>query len=412
MRKLITVLLCSLSCLGLSQTNKVDKKSDEGDKAVNRFIYETYFKRLYKYEPSIIQENKIETLTINAKRKTEGSPNSSKLKQKVLFRKDGRPKQMVEWYEHYPTPTITDYSYDSLGNLVEYRLRTSPGHPTGTGKLGREIEHLFFTYNKNQLTKTFSYSQRKGYDYLTLNYCDSLSFQLENKKVSIIRGNANDSKIIFKSKPRFIYPIYKKKVNEFVATDPALVAPVGQKSLWTQSCAYSNKTLIALQEITGLQCLNTDIVNVCKGVGVFWKTDSAVETPELIFDIKSLSTREDAIYVDTITKTIYVKTHFFISEPTSLENRNTSNETTQIYDYSLILRQTNEVRESSRGQREYIKDSTQTFFTYYDFGLVQRKVESSYYIRPRSDSGDLYIPEKKYYSVSTYEEETELKTWE
>ncbi|MFT7612591.1 MAG: hypothetical protein ACI9J3_001554 [Parvicellaceae bacterium] len=412
MRELITILFCCISYLGISKTNESEKQLDKANPEVQNFLYETYFKRLYKYEPSLIRENKIEILKITMNRNTPGVEDTSNLKQKVTFRKDGRPKQMVEWHEYYATPTIIDYSYDSLGNLVEYRHWTSVGYPSGTGKADREVERIFFNYHQNQLTNVFNYSQRNSNKYLTLNYCDSLSYQLENLKVTIIKGNGNHINIRYQSNPRFVYPINKNSIREFITEKPEpLVELPGQEILRNKDCPYSNKTLIMLQEITGRKCLPKEIINACNE-GLFWSMESTEDTLEVIFDRSSLSSQKNTVYIDTVGQEIFVKSHYSMSEPTSLENRITSTFTTQIYDYALILRQTNEIRESSRGIREYSKDSSQTYFTYFDFGLMQGKEQIHYYPIIPSDTGALDHPEKPYYRISTYREETRLVIWE
>jgi hypothetical protein len=400
MRELITILFCCISYLGISKTNESEKQLDKANPEVQNFLYETYFKRLYKYEPSLIRENKIEILKIKMNRNTPGVDSISKLKQKVTFRKDGRPKQMVEWHEYYATPTIIDYSYDSLGNLVEYRHWTSVGYPSGTGKADREVERIFFNYHQNQLTNVFNYAQRNDNKYLTLNYCDSLSYHLENSKVKIIKGNGNHVNTRYKSKPSFIYPINKYGVKEFIASQSKV-----------KECLYTNKTLRILQNITKLECLPKDIANFCKGE-LLWKMEPTNDTLEVIFDRSSLSSQKNTVYIDTVGREIFVKSHFSMSEPTSLENRITSTFTTQIYDYALVLRQTNEISESSRGIREYSKDSSQTYFTYFDFGLMQGKEQIHYYPIIPSDTVALDHPEKPYYRISTYREETQLVIWE
>jgi len=406
MRNLITITLLLISASLISQSNEANAKT------VKQFLHETYFERLYTYEPVLMHRNFISSIKTTMSRYAKGADSTSKLKRQVTFRRDGRTKQLVEWYEYYQSPSITDFKYDGIGNLIEYRRWTSAGYPNGFGKADKEVERIFFQYDKNRLSHVFSYSQRNGQEYLTLNYCDSLSYQLNNSKVSIIRGNGNHEIHRYYLKPHFIYPVNKSYVNEFINDQTELLVELpGQKILKNDECPYSNQILITLQEITGIQCLPKNIVTASKG-GLFWSMEPPKDTMEVIFGDTNLQSQDNTIYIDTMGQKIYVKSHFFMSEPTSLENRNTSTFTTQIYDYDLILRETREIRESSRGVREYRKDSSKTSFEYFVFGLPKRKTENHYYFVPANDTGPLDGPEIGYYRSSVYEEVSEVEHWE
>jgi hypothetical protein len=165
---------------------------------LSRQLYEHYFKGLYKYEPAMVRENNISSLEVFASEMLGDEVIYQGKKEWVDFRKDGRPIQQITWDVYHRDSIITDFSYDSLGNLVEFRQwipKRSNMDPL------RELEHAFFQYEVGYLIKVFSYSMKNGDNYSTLNYCDSLNYSADKQKVSILHGNANGTKVIFQKTP-------------------------------------------------------------------------------------------------------------------------------------------------------------------------------------------------------------------
>ena len=398
MKNIIAIIFSALSCLCFAQTINSDWKTIDADKPLNRILYEQYFKSLYHYEPSIIRENNIAYLEVKSNRKIGDSLVFSRINQKASFREDGRPIHVVEWNEYPQDSMFKDYSYDSLGNLIEYRYWFPKEGIYGKKEIG-EISHLIFHYTDNLLTKVFGYSNSNGSNNSTLYLYDTLSYNLIEQKVSIFHGNAN----------KIIHYAFNEKESINKSTD--------KESIWETDCVYYNPALNELQRLTGKQCFNRDIINLFNGVSLGpLGFEPITKIQAMTFDTLNFFKDNNAVFVDTLNQKIYIKQNFTTMQPTSLEDRITNTQSIQTYDYLLRLIQTESVRESSRGQREYSKDSSQTFYTYFNFGILQRKLEF-HYIKTKyhtnlhiTTSGKPELGEKEYFEFIN-EEETTIKTW-
>lgn len=421
MRIIATIFLLTLIAHGYSQTEI--KKPIELNQPLNRFLYERYFRNLYKYEPYLIRENRIAYLEVRRTEKIGDSVIFSKVTEKVFFRKDGRPSQVITgWDDNYQDSACTDYSYDSLGNLVEYRqwYRNKYNKETEVVK-----EHLVFQYMNEQLTKVFRYSTSNGSGYLSLNFCDSLSYDLNEHRLSIVPCTPPWPVIVYGQKPQFNYTVDPNTISTYNFIEAENIdKPVDDENVWRKTdCVYYDPVLLELQSLTGKKCLNQDIVNACNGVcsgisglSTFYHFEQTNELPKLTFNSAIFYKKENVIFVDTVVQFIYVKQKFTTVKPTSLEDLVTTTSLIQLYDYSMRLMHVESVREHGRGP-EHGKDSTETFYTFYSSGLMQKKVEVHYYknqytITYGQSSGESSVQSMDYSPGMIYEEEIEIKTWE
>jgi hypothetical protein len=375
-------------------------------KPLDRILYERYFKRLYKYEPAVIRENNISYLEVVSKQKIGDSLISTGLNHKIEFRKDGRPIQMTEWFDYHRDSLISDFSYDSLGNLLECHIWKPTFNYRNGEMIKKDKSRNIFKYNNLSLYIVLNYDNNYSNRDLTLRSCDSLSYNIQNQKVSIFHGNSKRSIIIYKSNPTFIYPIHSDNTEYFEwITNRENEKPVDKESEWKLNCNYSKSVLKDLQKITGENCINRLLVSSVRGGGVnIFSTGIQPEITSLEFIKENMISDNNIIYVDTLQKLISVKQSFFISEPTSLENRNTSTNSIKTYDFAMRLVKIESVSQSSRGQFESSRDSSETYFTYYDFGLMKLKQEIHYNI---NHNGNQFNNEKSWIK----EEETVIKRW-
>jgi hypothetical protein len=414
MIKIITFIFCLNCCASFANYNSIDKNSVIINKTIDRFLYEMYFKHLYKYEPSVIRENKISNLVLKETKKIGDSIISSELKHKIEFRKNGRPKQMTEWFDYQKYALISDYSYDSLGNLIEYHIWSSTHNFRDDKKIKKSKTRYFFEYENGLLNKVIHYENNFNNRQLTLRSCDSLSCKIEEKKITIFHGNSDKLTIEFTLKPTFIYPTQTASIENFVFTESKDTNKYTDKeSLWEIDCKYSNLVLIELQSLTNNLCLNNTIVNACKGSSSFFSSDPKDLAVEIRYGEKKEIMSSDVISVDTIKKQIYIKQNYMISEPTSLENRNTISNSLLTFDYSLNLIKNEAIIEKSRGEHEYSKDSIETYFTYFNFDMLQRKV-TLHYNQNLNNYWGIYSKDNKQgkdFQARVVEEETEIETY-
>lgn len=346
------LLFCLTAFAGFSQTT-------------DRYLYEYYFKQLYRYEPAMMRENKIDSLEVVSFQKRGDEETDQGRKEQLSFREDGRPIRQINRADYGKDSTVSDYSYDRLGNLVEFR-RWIPKHISY--QEDRVLERQFYQYENNQLVKVFSYAMVDGNNYLTLRFCDSLSYSQDLQKVTIMHGNADGSKVIFNKTPKFSYPFKAQNNTIFTATEKNRSdKPVDKESSWSVSCTYPNPELKEIQSRIKTSCLNPVFIQAFQGSG------ARLTYNRKVFDEKSTS-----CFIDTLEQRLFVKSDMYFRLPTSLEDRETKTLSTDRYNFQMQLLISESVRESSRGQREHSRDSSQTFYFYFDFGLLQRKLQYHY----------------------------------
>lgn len=405
MAKFILILLTLFTIKSNANALPLNKSEINLNKPLDRFLYETYFKQLFKYEPAMIRENHISHLKVISKQKIGDSLISSSVNHKILFRQDGRPMQMVEWSTYYHDSLITDYSYDSLNNLIECNV-WSPSHKYAmNGKLIKSRSQ--FIYQGRKLFKVLNFYNPNGGNNLQLNRYDSLSSSLFESKITIFYGALAKANVIVNPNSHKL-PLVKFnrfQVYNFVESNEKYF---DDESFWAVECTFMDTTLIKLQKLTGNLCFSNYEVNVIKNNGnIFspFENENLPIHPKLNQNMVKIGKQ---LYIDTSEQRIYKYQNFFYSEPTSLENRNTSTNSVSIYNYAMRLLKVESVRESSRGQYEYGKDSSETYFSYFDFGLLQLKQEFHY----NTNRFGNQLNNEKNENVWIKEEETVIKRWD
>lgn len=375
------------------------------DKPLNRFLYERYFKQLFKYEPALIRENKISHLEVVSRQKIGDSLISSTVNYKISFRKDGRPIQMVEKNDYYGDSLITDYTYDSLDNLIECNVWKPEYFYDTAPRLVKS--RSCFIYRGRNLLKVISFYNPTDSYYLKLNRFDSISTSLFESKFTIYYGQLTNSNIVVAANS---VSLPKVKFNQFQKYNFIESSEMyfDDESRWDVECTFSDSILLKLQSITGKLCYSKAELRLIRRYGNFFNSNDIKEITINQFIDHDLFEVDTQLFVDTMEQKIYRYQNSFMSEPTSLENRNTSTNSVSIYDYTMCLVKVESVSERSRGQHEYNRDSSETTFTYFDFGLMKLKREVHYDVNRFRNEMD----EHRNRRVWIIEEETVINKWE
>lgn len=358
----------------------------------------------------MIRENNINSLEVFASEKQGDEVTYQGKKEWVDFRKDGQPIQQITWDVYHRDSIITDYSYDSLGNLIEYFHWIPKRSRYEELKV---LEQVFFQYEAGKLIKVLSYSMKNGDNYSTLNYCDSLSYSLDKQKVRILHGNANGTNVVYQKNPRFIYPFNTKIQIDLVATEQEqLDKPIDNEDSWSTPCNFINPDLKKIQSRIKNKCLNRGIIT---SYGF-----ERISTPKVTFERSVFDSLTEVFFVDTLNQWLFIKSNSFFSQPTSLEDRITHTRSIDRYNFQMQLLISESIRETSRGQREYSHDNSQTFYTYFEFGLLRRKLEYHYpnylprgFVQVHSDQkNESDQPVFETEPILILEEKTVIKKWD
>lgn len=336
---------------------------------INRQLYERYFKQLYTYEPAMVRENNIDSLEVFYSKKWGDETWLQGKKESISFREDGRPIQRITWEIYDRDSVMEHYRYDSLGNLVEYRQWIPKGINEREDKV---LRNQFYQYRDNLLINVFCYSMINGNNYLTLRFCDSLSYSADFQKITITHGGADGSEVIFNKIPQFSYPVKARNNTVFIATEKARPdKPVDKEIFWSAPCNYSVPELKEIQSRMKTPCLNPLVVQS------FYMLQSKKDL-KVTYDRAVLGLSVNAFFIDTLEQRLFVKNSRYSRQPTSLEDRETRTISTDRYNFQMQLLISESIEERSRGKREYSVDSSQTIYTYFNFGLLQRKLEYIY----------------------------------
>lgn len=341
--------------------------------SLERQLYTTYFKSLYLYEPAVIRKQKIESLTILSSEFRKDSMTFSALKEKAVFRKDGRPISHVVYTDFHRDSILYDYRYDSLGNLVEFKK----WKPKNRWEKNDNVEqHFFFKYAQNRLEQVFSFYMNHDMQVEMMQRCDSLKYETDQEHVTIFTGNEKGFKIGLFKELRFIYPLNLRATHVLYSpASKALSPPVDDENLWNNSGEYGNENLKLIQKITGTKCIDNRIVQVAETIN-FCSKDSLNSV--LLKGTKIMSyVMEDSgtLIIDTLIKELIIKSDLLSIQPTSMEDRVSRTISHQYFNYDMRLLRIETSQESSRGMREHFLDSSTVSFTYFDFGLIQMKQE-------------------------------------
>lgn len=342
-----------------------------------RQVYLHYFKPLFAYVPALIRENKVQSLSTHVSETRNNTVEFEGIKERIEFREDGRPTLYTAKDPSYGDSIYKVYTYDSIGNLIEYNSWSSS---TRKSSANRNLGHHFFIYEGNRLKKAFYYNARyNGDNNLVLIQCDSLIYNDKKQTIVIRSGSAGDKIIPFNGSPTTFHSNLKIHEQTFPFNESAAnEKPVDKEQLWAESIVYSQKELKNLQRITKCTDLSAFVkMTGCNGVFI----DSAqIMAEKKLFPERNygLFNESCVLNIDTIRQSVYCKTSTGGIEPTSLEDRVHSTVSLHIFDYRLRLLQTESIYESSRGSYERSRDSSITIYTYYPFGLLARKQEFHY----------------------------------
>ncbi len=387
-------------------------------RSIERLNYERYFKHYYRYSPSLIRANNISSLQIWSKHFWEDSLTMSYCKQKISYHKNGYPIHMVEYTDYGRDSTFTDYYYDSLGRLTHYHQWKS-ALSYGSGKhIPIDVMRIHYEYENDLLQKVFQYSKRYSSSYISLRQCDSISYELKDNyyKVSVHVGNGQNRNVLYPKKNKYIYPI--RNSNSFFASHVSLPhKPADDDSLWSEPCIYRDSNLITIQNILGGTCLSRDLELRVKGQNgfLFSGTLESFEKPGKLTYAKDEFESDCSILIDTNENLIKVKSESIMSEPTSLENRITHDQSLYQFNFKTQLIRKESTVSSSRGERESNTYKTTHTYNYFDFGLVKEKIERRYQLFLPNQSTTIVLDRDKLEfeekESSRYEERMEVVYW-
>lgn len=345
--------------------------------SLERQIYAYYFKQFFAYEPAMIRENAITSISVHESQIRDSKVVYQRVKERITFRDDGRPILHVSVDPGYGDSIYKAYTYDEKGNLTAYRNWSAASHKA---KTHRDLAQTHFMYEGNRLIKVF-YSYSDSYSNNTyLHHCDSLIYNDKNQTITVLQEYAIGKMIPYE---KLSYAFSKKNSNpkETVTYNEVYSPnkPVDKEALWATAINYTQKELKNLQRIT--QC--TDLSNLLKVTacqGSFSDSslvvNNGLQTTDEPYAYLNYTTCHLAI--DSIARKVYCNTFSGGMQPTSLEDRVFSTHDRHTFDYTMRLLQTERLFESSRGSYERHKDSSITYYAYYENGLLERKLELHY----------------------------------
>lgn len=345
--------------------------------SLERQIYANYFRHYFTYEPAMIRENAIASITVHESQTRDSKVEYQRVKERITFREDGRPILHVNADPGYGDSIYKAYTYDEKGNLTAYRNWSAASY---NAKVHRDLAQTYFEYEGNRLKKVF-YSYSEGYsNNAYLHHCDSLIYNDNNQTIVLLQEYAIGKMIPF---DKLSYAFSKKNANpkETFNYDEVYSPnkPVDKEALWATEINYTQKELKNLQRIT--QCNDlSNLLKVTACQGSFSDSslvvNNGLQTTDEPYAYLNYTTCHLAI--DSIARKVYCNTFSGGMQPTSLEDRVFSTRDRHTFDYTMRLLQTERLYESSRGSHEQHKDSSITYYAYYENGLLERKLELHY----------------------------------
>jgi hypothetical protein len=322
--------------------------------SIERQLYVRYFKTLYPYEPAIVRDQQMEEISEWQTHRWQRDTLTKRTKF-AQFRPDGRPTFYTLKQPFGGDSLIFSFRYDSLNNLVEYKL-WSPHYVTSKGQ--KYFAHNVYRYDGNRLktVQLYAYSERWSMERLI--QTDSLVYASDEKSVTI-----HSEKKMVVLKPEETLGESAKAID--------------RESDWKQPCKSTDAVLQPIQRFFQVDCLSDFIQYSGKQQSIFYEGEidhggSLVYTES---EFKQLST---GYFLDTLKKELFTKSLTSIIEPTSLEDRHTKTKTVYHFSPDLRLDYTIAICETSRGDHEYVIDSIQTFYAYTSFGWQKQRMEYHY----------------------------------
>lgn len=322
--------------------------------SIERQLYVRYFKSLYPYEPAVVREQQMEEVS---EWRTDQWQHDTLTKRTKFaqFRPDGRPTFYTLKQPYGGDSLIYTFQYDSLNNLVEYKL-WSPHYVTYQGT--KYFAHNVYRYDGNRLKTVQLYAYSESWSMEGLIQTDSLVYANDMKSVTIHTGK---NTVVLKSEVTL-------GANEKL---------IDRETDWKQPCKPNDAVLQPIQRFYQVECISDIIQHSGKHYTIFYEgeIDRGGRLVYTESEFKQLST---GYFLDTLKKELFTKSLTSIIEPTSLEDRHTKTKTVYHFSPDLRLDYTIAICETSRGTYEYRMDSIQTFYAYTLFGWQQQRMEYHY----------------------------------
>ena len=322
--------------------------------SIERQLYVRYFKSLYPYEPAVVREQQMEEVS---EWRTDQWQHDTLTKRTKFaqFRPDGRPTFYTLKQPYGGDSLIYTFQYDSLNNLVEYKL-WSPHYVTYQGT--KYFAHNVYRYDGNRLKTVQLYAYSESWSMEGLIQTDSLVYANDMKSVTIHTGK---NTVVLKSEVTL-------GANEML---------IDRETDWKQPCKPNDAVLQPIQRFYQVECISDIIQHSGKHYTIFYEgeIDRGGRLVYTESEFKQLST---GYFLDTLKKELFTKSLTSIIEPTSLEDRHTKTKTVYHFSPDLRLDYTIAICETSRGTYEYRMDSIQTFYAYTLFGWQQQRMEYHY----------------------------------
>lgn len=322
--------------------------------SIERQLYVRYFKSLYPYEPAVVRDQQMEEVSEWRTNQWQHDTLTKRTKF-AQFRSDGRPTLYTVKQPYGGDSLIFSFRYDSLNNLVEYKL-WSPHYVTYHGT--KYFAHNVYRYDGNRLKTVQMYAYNESWSMERLIQTDSLVYTNDEKSVTIHSGK---NTVVLKTE---VASGEKEKV-------------IDRETDWKQPCKSIDAVLQPIQRIFQVDCLSDFIQQSGEQNTIFYE-EEVDHGGRLVFtesEFKQLST---GYFLDTLKKELFTKSLISIIEPTSLEDRHTTTKSVSYFSPDLRLDYTIAICETSRGTYEYRIDSIQTFYAYTLFGWQQQRMEYHY----------------------------------
>jgi hypothetical protein len=359
--KSILALLCLIPALSFSQS-------------LERQIYQHYFERIFRYEPSFIRENKISGVVTRKIEMIGDSVVYNEIEDSMTFRRDGRPILQYTWSNTHQLCTMTGFFYDSLGNLLSYSPWLLCGKNADQGESAQEV----FVYDSCKLIKHYSVGvPYKQYEVRSLSdeamretnltfgkspealplivYSgDSIVYDGKEKKVTILHASYQELEIPYSSRslPSVSQKLIDYREILYSGQDNYGNKPLDKKAVWEKNkCDYREPVLQKICNVTGLKCLPTEFLTGCFGFqfrihdlenGTMRKTVDNADLVEFVSEADTSGFYRDSLDMRTIiridfqNKKIELQTAVIFYPQTSV-SRVTYYRTIYHYDFSLRL---------------------------------------------------------------------------
>lgn len=328
--------------------------------SIERQLYVRYFKSLYPYEPAMVREQQMEEVSEWRTDQWQHDTLTKRIKF-AQFRSDGRPTFYSLKQPYGGDSLIYTFQYDSLHNLVEYKL-WSPHNVTYQGP--KYFAHNVYRYDGNRLKTVQLYAYSESWSMERLIQTDSLVYANDMKNVTIHTGK---NTVVLKS---------DETLGETTKA-------IDREKDWKQPCQPNDAVLQPIQRFFQVECIS-DFIRRSGEHNTFFYHGEMNRGGRLVYtesEFKQLST---GYFLDTLKKELFTKSVTFTAEPTSMADRITHTATLSHFNPALQLEYTITTREVSRGNyeysgyNEYTKDSIQSFYTYAPFGWQQQRLEYHY----------------------------------